>query len=391
MNKIIRYVFGLIGAAVGATLLYALVEYDLLARPLGFWAVLAYLAAAAGGFFVFYALARWAFAWIRQVVDSITAQVERVPLGQTLVSTFGLLLGLVMASIISNPILQLSISRLGNVIGVMLAVLIYILCGFIGLRLAGHYFEEIMHSLRRLRDSILHPSEEGEGRTSRKSKRRAKRERDRTESEEESLLDPESDAVPKILDTSVIIDGRIFEVMRTGFLEGPIVISHYVLEELQFISDSADTLRRERGRKGLDRIHDLQTQSDLEILIDNSNIDQVKEVDLKLMLLTKRYGGRLVTNDYNLNKVSSVQNIPVLNVNDLSNALKPIVIPGEKMRLHILKAGKEAGQGLAYLDDGTMIVIENGYQAIGQTRDTVVTSVLQTSAGKMIFTRIPDL
>lgn len=382
MNKIIRFLFGLIGAVVGATVLFVLVEYEALPKWTGVWAVLSYLAVALLAFGLFYALAIKIYEKMRDFLDYVTAQTDKVPLLDISISFMGLLLGLIVAGIVSNPVLQLSISRLGNVIGVIIAIFIYIFFGALGVRMGIHYREEIKAAVKNLKGSLGRSDEEGKLKSSRISGRKRSKYRDNPEKEEMSYA--------KILDTSVIIDGRIFEVMRTGFLQGPIVISHYVLEELQFISDSSDGLKRERGRKGLDKIRELQTESGLEIIVDNSNINQVKEVDLKLMMLTKQYGGCLVTNDYNLNKVSSVQNIPVLNVNDLANALKPIVIPGEHMRLHILKEGKEADQGLAYLEDGTMIVIENGYKAIGKTVDTVVTSVLQTSAGKMIFTRIED-
>lgn len=382
MNKIIRFIFGLIGAVVGITTLFILVEYEALPKMTGAYAVLAYIAAALFSFGIFYVLALKVYEKMREFLDYVTAQADRFPLLDIIISFLGLLLGLIIAGIVSNPVLQLSISRLGNVLGVVIAIFLYMLFGALGIRLALHYKEEIKTGLKNLRSGLLREDDGGIRRTPRAYKRRRQIDKEDADRNEESYA--------KILDTSVIIDGRIFEVMRTGFLQGPIVISHYVLEELQFVSDSSDPLKRERGRKGLDRIRDLQTGSDLEIIVDNSNIDKVKEVDLKLMLLTKQYGGCLVTNDYNLNKVSSVQNIPVLNVNDLANALKPIVIPGEHMRLHIIKEGKEDGQGLAYLDDGTMIVIENGYKAIGKTVDTVVTSVLQTSAGKMIFTRIED-
>ena len=242
------------------------------------------------------------------------------------------------------------------------------------------YHEDIMSVVQQLRSALTRSEADREKRAEIKKKKKFLAKTTELEGDEEEFEPPI--ACPKILDTSVIIDGRIFEVMRAGFLEGTIVVSHYVLEELQHISDSSDPLRRERGRKGLDHIH--------EIIIDNREISKPKEVDSKLLVLTQQYDGRLVTNDFNLNKVATVQNIPVLNVNDLANALKPIVIPGEHMTVSVIKHGKEPEQGLGYLEDGTMIVVENGRDAIGQTVDTIVTSVLQTSAGKMIFTRIPE-
>lgn len=388
MKQIMRAVFGLIGAALGALLAYLVFDLQWIRGWGMVERIVSYFVGAGVGFAVFFAMAgKWATA-LRNVVDAMSRQIRQVPLSEIVLRTIGLIVGLLIAGIISNPVLQLSISHVGNVIGVLISVALYALLGLLGVRLATMYYDDIMKTVHQLRDALTRLDEERIQRSNEKKrkKRLAKASEMDDEQEDEEFLE----ACPKILDTSVIIDGRIFEVMKAGFLEGPIVISHYVLEELQHISDSSDALRRERGRKGLDHIHEMQTRSVQDIHIDNSEIAKPKEVDLKLLVLTRRYQGRLVTNDFNLNKVATVQNIPVLNVNELANALKPIVIPGEHMRVNIIKPGKEPGQGLGYLDDGTMIVVENGYEEIGNTVDTVVTSVLQTSAGKMIFTRLPN-
>ena len=191
----------------------------------------------------------------------------------------------------------------------------------------------------------------------------------------------------KLLDTSVIIDGRIADICSTGFLDGKLLIPVFVLEELQHIADSADALKRVRGRRGLDILQKIRTESGLQVEIINQDFDDISEVDSKLIRLGQQLGGKIITNDYNLNKVSELQGVPVLNINDLSNAVKPVVIPGESMMVNVVKEGKEHGQGIAYLDDGTMIVVENGRYYLGKTIQVEVTSALQTSAGRMIFAK----
>jgi uncharacterized protein YacL len=189
----------------------------------------------------------------------------------------------------------------------------------------------------------------------------------------------------KILDTSVIIDGRISDIAETGFLDGTIVIPQFVLRELQLVADSADSLKRNRGRRGLDILQKLQKAASIQIQIVEDDFPAVREVDLKLIELAKLYEGKIITNDFNLNKVAQLQGVEVLNINELANSLKPIVLPGEIMKVFILKEGKEYNQGVAYLDDGTMVVVDNARKMIGKTIDISVTSVLQTTAGKMIF------
>jgi uncharacterized protein YacL len=194
----------------------------------------------------------------------------------------------------------------------------------------------------------------------------------------------------KILDTSVIIDGRIADIAETGFLDGIIVTPQFVLRELQLVADSADSLKRNRGRRGLDILQRLQKVATLQIQIVEDDFPAVREVDLKLIELAKLYEGKIITNDFNLNKVAQLQGVAVLNINELANSLKPIVLPGETMRVFILKEGKEYNQGVAYLDDGTMVVVDNARKMIGKTIDISVTSVLRTTAGKMIFGKWDD-
>src|SRR5690242_1769197 len=191
----------------------------------------------------------------------------------------------------------------------------------------------------------------------------------------------------KILDTSVIIDGRIADIAETGFLDGTLVIPQFVLKELQLVADSGDSMKRNRGRRGLDILQKIQKMSGVEVMISDLDFPDVREVDLKLIELARTLQGKIVTNDFNLNKVAQLRGVEVLNVNELANSLKPVVLPGEIMKVFILKEGKEYNQGVAYLDDGTMVVVDNARKMIGKTIDVVVTSVLQTTAGKMIFGR----
>jgi uncharacterized protein YacL len=191
----------------------------------------------------------------------------------------------------------------------------------------------------------------------------------------------------KILDTSVIIDGRIADLCDTAFMEGTLVVPQFILKELQLVADSSDALKRQRGRRGLDVLDHLQKSSQISVMISDADFPDVRDVDSKLIEMAKQLDAKIVTNDLNLNKVARLQGISVLNINELANVLKPIVLPGETMRVYILKEGKEKDQGVAYLDDGTMVVVDNSRRMIGQNIDVTVTSVLQTTVGKMIFGR----
>lgn len=194
----------------------------------------------------------------------------------------------------------------------------------------------------------------------------------------------------RILDTSAIIDGRVAEVAECGFLDGTLVVPQFVLKELQAVADSSDALKRNRGRRGLDILHRIQKMSGVEVMISDVDFPAIREVDLKLIELARTLAGKLVTNDFNLNKVAQLRGIEVLNLNELTGALKPVVLPGEVMNVFIIKEGKEYNQGVAYLDDGTMVVVDNARSRIGKNLEIVVTSVLQTTAGRMIFGRHVD-
>lgn len=192
----------------------------------------------------------------------------------------------------------------------------------------------------------------------------------------------------KILDTSIIIDGRIIDIASAGFVENPLVVPNFVLREIQLISDSPDPIKRNRGRRGLDMLNQLQKRKELNVQISYKDYTETREVDAKLIKLAKDIDGKLITNDFNLNKVAELQGVEVLNINNLANALKPVVLPGEEMEISVVKEGKDENQGIGYLDDGTMVVIENGGKLLNKRVKVSVTSVIQTSAGKMIFTKI---
>lgn len=305
---------------------------------------------------IFFLLSPKVIKSIRKLVKRIEVELQKIPMIQVLFGTIGLLIGLFIASLLSKPFYEIDFP----LVGVLISVVLYSIFGYLGMRLPAKKSEDILALFSSLKDDI-------------KDVNKAKTKK--------------SSAYPKILDTSVIIDGRIADICKTGFVEGPLVIPNFVLGELQSIADSSNDLKRNRGRRGLDILNIIQKELDIEVIINEEEFRNIKEVDAKLLKLTQKLDGKILTNDYNLNKVAEVQNIPVLNINDLANAVKPVVLPGEEMEVQVVKDGKEVGQGLAYLDDGTMIVVEKGKPHIGKTIEVIVTSVLQTSAGRMIFAR----
>ncbi|MGV8906585.1 MAG: PIN/TRAM domain-containing protein [Acetobacterium sp.] len=273
----------------------------------------------------------------------------------------GLVIGLVIAMLVSFAFYQIPFPWVGGV----LTMIIYVALGYIGFTLPIKKREEILLALQG-----------------------SKRDKDNSnQGSQKRSVKKKGAAIPKLLDTSVIIDGRIFDICKTGFIEGPLVIPVFVLNELQLISDSSDELKRNRGRRGLDILNKIQTDLDIEVQITEQDFDDTREVDAKLVKLGKLTKGKILTNDYNLNKVATVQGVDVLNINELANAVKPVVLPGEEMKVLLVKGGKENGQAVAYLDDGTMIVVENGKKYIGSSTQVLVTSILQTAAGRMIFAK----
>lgn len=306
---------------------------------------------------IFYLISIPVIKLVSRVVVDMENSLKGVPVSEMLWATVGLILGLIIAFLLSQPLKLIPIPYLG----LILTVIIYGSCAYLGLRVGSVHREELNDKFRNLIPV---------------TKKAIK---------EKPLV--KEDTTAKVLDTSVIIDGRVKEIALAGFLEGKLVVPVFVLEELQHIADSADSLKRNRGRRGLDILKAMQDSPDFDIEIFKGKYEDIKEVDSKLLKLTQELNGKIVTNDYNLNKVAVLQSIPVLNINELANAVKPVFLPGEEMEVAIVKEGKEHSQGLGYLDDGTMIVVENGKKYLGETITVIVTSILQTSAGKMIFAK----
>ena len=274
-----------------------------------------------------------------------------------ILGSIGLLIGFIIAFLLSSLLEKIYI------VGQVLSIIAYIIFGLIGVRIGIRSKGEIVGFLK-----------------NRNIGEKKEKDTDKTKTAKRNIP-------PKVLDTSVIIDGRIADICKTGFLEGKLVVPQFVLDELRHIADSADDMKRVRGRRGLDVLNAIQEEGSVEVEITNQDFP-IAEVDIKLLKLSSVLNGKVVTNDYNLNKVAQVRGVEVLNINELANAVKPIAIPGEEIVVTIVKEGKENQQGVAYLDDGTMIVVENGRHHIGETRAVVVTSILQTPAGRMIFAKI---
>ena len=307
--------------------------------------------------------------YILRIGLSVAKQIERilsrVPSQQLVAGTIGLLFGLIIANLIGMAFERVPI------IGSYLPIVLSAVLGYIGIRLGMDkgpdlYKAMVSYTFRGLRSK---------GRTMKESK-------------DKKALPQTCSA--KVLDTSVVIDGRILDIVNTGFLEGPFIVPVFVLEELQKLSDSADTLKRNKGRRGLDLLQTMREKLTNSMEIIDADYEDLSEVDLKLIRLSMDKHWKLITNDFNLNKIATLQGVEVLNLNDLANAIKPKMMSGETLLVRIMKAGKEPHQGVAYLDDGTMIVVENGVDYVDQTVNVVVTSVLQTSAGRMIFARVEE-
>lgn len=357
LKWIIRIVFVLIGGTLGLFFLPHLYEaMNLSDNP---WIANPYVSIIVGAALLFVAalfMTDYLVSFIRWMEDKLL----NTPVWDLVLGTLGLVLGLVVAFLLGSAFNALDFPPIGSVVPVILSLVL----GYLGFQVGFKKREEIMQIFSGART------------TSAKKK-----------SEEEPVLGLHN---YKLLDTSVIIDGRIADISETGFLEGTLVIPQFVLTELQHIADSSDTLKRTRGRRGLDVLKRLQAERITTIEIVDDDFDDIHEVDLKLVRLAKKKKGVVMTNDFNLNKVCDLHNVPVLNINDLANAVKPVVIPGEIMQVVVIKDGKEQKQGVAYLDDGTMIVVEGGKSYINQAIQVEVTSVLQTSAGRMIFAKPID-
>ncbi len=311
----------------------------------------------------------------------VEKQLSKMPINDVIAGAVGLAVGLIIANLLGNAFARIPI------VGYYIPVIFSIVLGYLGVRITIKKRKEITGSFDFIKDILR----------SREAAKVVKAEEKPPEVPEPPAEKPKVNLVKlqkhksknyKLLDTNVIIDGRIADICKTGFLEGTLLIPVFVLEELQYIADSSDTLRRVRGRRGLDVLQKIrEDESNLEVEVMNVDFEDIQGVDSKLVRLAQKLGGKIITNDFNLNKVAQLRGVEVLNINDLSNAVKPVVIPGETMRVQVVKDGKEPGQGVAYLDDGTMIVIENGHRYLSRTISVEVTSALQTSAGRMIFAK----
>ena len=305
--------------------------------------------------------------------ELVASVLAKAPSADIIVSLIGVLVGLILANLIGShfSMLPIVVSYIPIILSIVLALT--------GAKVALHKSKDILGLFYRSRSSGNFADKNEES--------------GEEVIPEEAVVDTASmpgelAAVNKLLDTSVIIDGRIADILKTGFLEGNLVVPHFVQDELQRLSDSSDNLKRAKGRRGLDLIQELQDTFHHVVIVKDIEYDMIQDVDSKLIALAKDTGSIIVTNDFNLNKVASIQGIRVLNINDLANAMKPVVIPGEEMTAYLLREGKESGQAIAYLQDGTMIVVEGGRKYIGNKIKVAVTSVLQTSAGRMIFAKV---
>ena len=360
ISKIIRILMSILGFVLGTTTYSSLAKYF---PQIKFGIDNIYLISMVAGLLLavlFYLISPWIFNKVRAFIKILDKEISKYPQTDILLGVTGLIVGLVIAYLIVGGLFG-SISGM-PLIKTILSIIIYIFMGYIGVKITLKSRDDLfnLNKLSRLSSNI------GKEKSSKK--------------------DHAGKAIPpKVLDTSVIIDGRIADICRTGFIEGKLIIPKFVLNELQHIADSSDDLKRVRGRRGLDILNIIQKELDIEVQITEKDFDDIPEVDSKLLKLAQVMNGKVVTNDYNLNKVAQFQGVEVLNINELANAVKPVAIPGEEMVAQVVKEGKESNQGIAYLDDGTMIVVEGGKKHIGETINVLVTSVLQTSAGRMIF------
>lgn len=358
LKKIIRITFSILGLVIGYILgeglfeIFKGLEIEFLMRPLSRVLFLIFVILLFG--IIFYFITPMVYKKITSAVEGIERNVQSFSAVELIFGTCGIIIALIIASLIGIPI-----SRLHPVVGPIVFALLDVIAAIIGAEIAIKKRDDITLLLSNLKKN--NPKEKKNKNNSRNT--------------------------PKVLDTSVIIDGRIFDICKTEFVEGTLVIPSFVLDELRHISDSADSLKRNRGRRGLDILNRIQKELEIETQIWEGDFPEIAEVDAKLLKLAQTLNGKVVTNDFNLNKVAEFQGVPVLNINELANAIKPVLLPGEEMKVIVIKDGKEATQGIAYLDDGTMIVVEGGRKYIGEEVYVIVTSVLQTAAGRMIFAK----
>ncbi|OZU87225.1 PIN domain nuclease [Virgibacillus indicus] len=355
LKKIVHLFFIILGCTIGY--LYVPDIINLLDFTDANWVASPYLGTLIGAI-IFFILSYWLADYIVGFLRWIEEALIKIPAMDLLFGSIGLIVGLVIAYFINMPLQDINI----EIVSQVLPLFIMILLGYFGFQVAFRRKDEIANLM---------------------SKNKKDRDKRKGSGEESETQQPKA----KILDTSVIIDGRVADICQTNFLEGTLVIPQFVLGELQHIADSSDALKRNRGRRGLDVLNRIQKELPVKVEIYEGDFEEIHEVDSKLIKLAKVIDGIVVTNDFNLNKVCDLQGVPVLNINDLANAVKPVVLPGEELVVQVIKDGKEHNQGIAYLDDGTMIVVEEGRDYIGKTIEVLITSVLQTSAGRMIFAK----
>ena len=360
MRKVLRIIIALVGIGFGCGIVawvllsFKYPGYEYALRYTTIPAVMAALYVIVGILFgiIFFILSPKIIDGIHGFFQRVEHRLTEMPALDILFGVIGIMIGMVFAFLLSLIVRTIDVPVLPEII----TLLLFIICGYYGGHIGITRRAELMDGYAR-RGHLTKGIAAGNAR-------------------------------PKVLDTSVIIDGRIYDICKTGFLEGKIIVPAFVLKELRHIADSSDAMKRARGRRGLDILHSMQRELDQRVAVEEKDYEDVDEVDLKLLRLATDIGGILVTNDYNLNKVAAVQNMPVLNINDLANAVRSVLLPGEELPILIAKEGKESGQGVGYLPDGTMVIVENAKKHIGETLDIVVTSALQTSAGRLVFAKL---
>jgi len=367
LNKVLLFVITVLSAIGGLMmtehiipLLASVINIDFL--RIGFFGVtmttvISFIIGGTVGGVLGYLVAPFLIRHICRTTNWMETRLSKMPVADILAGAVGLAIGLIISNLLGSAFLSIPI------IGSYIPGILSIILGYLGISVAIKKHGELITAVsglpwigkERVKDKKQNPQ------------------------------------YYKILDTSVIIDGRIADICKSGFIEGTLIIPGFVLKELQHIADSSDLLKRNRGRRGLDILHRIQKELDVKVEIDNRDFEDIAEVDSKLVKMGQVLKAKIITNDYNLNKVAELQGVSVLNINELSNAVKPVVLPGEEMVVHIVKDGKEFGQGVAYLDDGTMIVVDGGKKCVGDTIEVLVTSVLQTAAGRMIFAKLKTM
>ena len=347
LNNTIKFSFATVGGITGITLTRTFFTYQMKGVSLEL-KVIIYIIFSAALALAFYTAGSKLIEIVMDTLNKLESMLQKLTLYELVVSSIGLIAGLIIANLVTIPIKDI------DIIGAPISIAANILFSCLGVAIAiGKKNESLFDSMK---------------------------------SKVSGLKSQENRPGPKVLDTSVIIDGRIVDILRCGFIEGELIVPSFVLDELRHIADSQDSIKRNRGRRGLDVLNMIQKELNCPVRIENTDTAD-GEVDRSLLKLAQKLGGTVMTTDFNLSKVADFQGVPVLNINELANALKPIALPGEEMVVQVIKDGKENGQGIGYLEDGTMIVIDGGRRHIGENLNVMVTSILQTAAGRMIFAK----